>query len=177
MMCLPHLPWITAFDDTVKSTYTEESATETGETGSGNAECEATWCSWRTSPVSAQERRVRGHTMCLPHLTRILAVFSTRFVVGPGIVGPDAKATGPRPARHLSVLVGPGMVRVPIPVTRLKTKQRARQHAPHDSSSNEPSGRWVGGFMGELSLWSSVGIWAQGDTQWVQVFSSHPPTP
>ena len=40
--------------------------------------------------------------MCLPHLSRIFTVFSTRFFVGPGIVGPDAKAIGPRPARHLS---------------------------------------------------------------------------
>ena len=63
----------------------------------------------------------RGHMTCLPHLARIcpgmesarthdvsaapLPVLYSLFskdVVGPGIVGPDAKATGPRLAQHLS---------------------------------------------------------------------------
>ena len=30
MMCLPHLPWNTAFNDTVESSFIEENATETG---------------------------------------------------------------------------------------------------------------------------------------------------
>ena len=39
---------------------------------------------------------------CLPHLLPDPHRLFNKVVVGPGIVGPDAKATGPRPAQHLS---------------------------------------------------------------------------
>ena len=82
MMCLPLLPWITAFDDTVKSTYTEENATETG-------------------------RQVREKLSARPHGVAdaplpVLYRLVNKDVVGPGIVGPDAKTMGPRPAQHPS---------------------------------------------------------------------------
>ena len=74
-----------------------------GETCLGKAECEATRCGWRTSPEFCPGKEsARAHldpsAAPLPVLYRL---FNTD-VVGPGIVGPDARATGPRPAHHLS---------------------------------------------------------------------------
>ena len=102
MTCLPHLSRIITFNDTVELlsvfmdnsfTYTEENASE--------------------SENSFGKGRVRGHMMWLTHHSRIcpgkesarthdvsaaphpdLHRFSTRFVVGPGVVGPDPKAIG-----------------------------------------------------------------------------------
>ena len=56
-----------------------------------NKVCRGAWDSWVRR---GQERRVRGHMMCLPHLHRIFTVFSTRFVVGPGIVGSGGARKG-----------------------------------------------------------------------------------
>ena len=44
----------------------------------------------------------RGHTMCLPHLSPVPYRLLNKDVVERGFVGPDAKATGPRPAQHPS---------------------------------------------------------------------------
>ena len=48
--------------------------------------------------------RVRGHVTCLPHLPGILrsSTIESMSSTSRGIVGPDAKAIGPRPAQHLS---------------------------------------------------------------------------
>ena len=84
-MCLSHLSWINAFNDTVESTYTEENATETGKhvrerlsarprdvagaphpNLSGKGECEDTRCVCRTSPGSLPsfQHRCRGAWVC-----------------------------------------------------------------------------------------------------------------
>ena len=58
----------------------------------------------------------------LAHVPSDLDVFSTRFVVGPGIVGLDVKAIGPRPAQHLS---GP------------RGAQHDARADPHDARQNK----------------------------------------
>ena len=107
MMCLSHLSWITAFYDTVESTYTDVNATETGK--------------------HVRERRVRGHMMWLVHLLRFFTVLSCKYVVGLGLSGRTRKPpcsaqhlSGPRGARH-DACADP-------------RNARSRQQAPHDSS-------------------------------------------
>ena len=94
MMCLPHLHWIITFNGTVESTYTEDNATESGK-------------------LVRERQSARPHDVAGAPLTDmwawrvwILTVFSTGLPWGPGIVGPDAKAIGPRLAQHLSGLRG-----------------------------------------------------------------------
>ena len=90
--------------------------------------------------------------MCLPHLPRISpgkessedtaaphpVLYSLLKQVCRGAWDCWVRTRKPRGRVRLSisrVLVGPGMMHAPTPVARLKTKQRARQHAPHDSSN------------------------------------------
>ena len=60
--------------------------------------------------------------------------FQQRFVVGPGIVGPDAKATGPRLAQHLSGPRGAQLAACADPRNAGQKKKCTRHRAPHDSS-------------------------------------------
>ena len=107
-MCLPHLHWIF----TVFSTRFVVGLGLLGQAGPGkesarthdvsaappldlhrlfNKVCRGAWDCWVRR---GRERRVRGHMMCLPHLHWIFTVFSTRFVVVPGIVGSGGARKG-----------------------------------------------------------------------------------
>ena len=110
MTCLPHLPRIITFNDTVEwlgvlmdnsFTCTEENATESGKL--------------------VRKRRVRGHMTCLAHLPPDLHRFFNN-VVGSGIVGTDAKALGRVRLSISRVLVGLSMMRAATPVMRVKRK-------------------------------------------------------
>ena len=97
--------------------------------------------------------RVRGHMMWLPHHPPDLHRLFNKVVVEPGIVGPDAKAIGPRPAQHLSGPRGAQHDPCADPRDARQNKKCTRHRAPHDSSSvnqsisqsvnqsNEPLGR------------------------------------
>ena len=122
-MCLPHLPRIITFNDTVEwlgvfmdngFACTKENATES-----------ATKLDW-------ERQSARTHDVSSappPDLHRLF----NKVVVGPGIVGPDAKAVGPRPAQHLSGPRGAQLEACADPVCASKAK-RTRPRAPHDSS-------------------------------------------
>ena len=116
-------------------------------------------------PESARERRVRGHTMCLPHLPPVLYRLFNKDVVGPGIVGPDAKATGPRPARHLS---GPdGAQHDACADTRYarKNRRRARDitHLTTVHAQNERT-RKIQGRIIFMSMFNDI-IWRIQDNE------------
>ena len=82
--------------------------------------CEDTRCVCRTSPGS-------------------LPSFQQGCRGGLGLLGRTRKPWGRARLSVPRVLVGPGMMRAPTAVTRLKTRQRARQHAPHDNQSTNQS--------------------------------------
>ena len=94
------------------------------ETFSGKAECEATWCDWRTSPNLPRKGECED-TRCVCRTLVLYRLFNND-VVGPGIVGPDAKATGPRSARHLSGPDGAQHDACADPRYACKNKRRAR---------------------------------------------------
>ena len=74
----------------------------------------------------------RGHRRTSPGS---LQSSQTSMSWGLGLLGRTRKPRGRVRLSISRVLVGPGMMHAPTPVARLKTKQRARQHAPHDSSN------------------------------------------
>ena len=133
-MCLPHLPWIITFNDTVEwlgvfmdngFACTEENATESVTV---------------TKENSFGKGRVRGHRICpgresaRPHDVSDapqpdLHLFSTR----------DAKATGPRPALASLESSWGSACRMRRPPYCASKKKRTRPRAPHDSSSTNQS--------------------------------------
>ena len=128
MMCLPHLTWITAFDDTVKSTYTEENATETVKQVRERLSTRPHGVAGAPPRICPGEESARTHDVSaapLPVLYRLV----NKDVVGPGIVGPDAEANGPGPARHLSGLDWAQHDACADPRYARKNKRRARDLA------------------------------------------------
>ena len=107
----------------------------------------------------------RGRMMCPPHLLRFFTVFSTRLSWGLGLLGQTRKPLGRVRLSISRVLVGLSTMHAPTPALRTKDKCTSdiRSRAPHDSSSNGPSGRlvWVSwvNWMG-----ATVAIWARGDS-------------
>ena len=96
-----------------------------GETRSGKAECEATWCGWRTSPNLPGKGECED-TRCVCRTSPGSLPSLQQGCRGPQIVGPDAKATGPRPARHLSGPDGAQHDASADPRYAWKNKRRAR---------------------------------------------------
>ena len=73
-------------------------------------------------PESARERRVRGHTMCLPHLPQFFTVSATRMSWVLGLLGRTRKARGRVRLSISRVLMGLSTTHAPTPVMRGKTK-------------------------------------------------------
>ena len=159
-MCLPHLPWITAVDDTVKSTYTEENATVTGKQVRERLSARPHGVAGAPPRICPGKGVERGRTMCLPHLPRMITFNDTVEWLGAFMDNSfdctEENATeknwawdcwarreshwaASRSASLESSWGSARSMRGP-PFGALK-KKRARPHAPHDSSSNEPSGR------------------------------------
>ena len=72
--------------------------------------------------------------MWLPHLLPNLRSLFNKVVVEPGIVETDSKATGPRPAQHLSGPRGAQLVACADTRGARQKKKLKRRRAPHDSS-------------------------------------------
>ena len=134
-MCLPHLlrisndtvEWLGVFMDN-GFTCTESRLQLQRKTRSGKQSARPHDVADAPPSECVRERRVRGHKMCLPHLSWILKrpTIERMSSGSRGVVGLSAKAIGPRPAlASLESVVGLSLKHAPTPVLRFKEKRTA----------------------------------------------------
>ena len=91
--------------------------------GKGRVRCFLMWLPHHSRLGKGVER---GHMTCLPHLSWVLTVFSTRMSWGLALLGWTRKPWGRVRLSISRVLVGLSMMHAPTPVMRVKNKRASR---------------------------------------------------